>query len=373
MGYCQNNQKFEEIMLELIPKIFAYKFMHKFGGLRIMPINFTVSALYSCNSRCKTCNIWKKEAKNLTLSEYELIFKKIGKAPYWITISGGEPFLRKDLPALCEIIYRNSRPAIINIPSNGILTDKIVSDVKKIAKTCPKTQIIINLSVDGIGKQHDKIRRIPDNYKKVMKTYSQLHELKLKNLSVGLHTVISRFNVQDFPKIASVLLSMHPDSYITEIAEEREELDTKGQDITPSLISYRSAIDFLIHRIKNDEFKGMNKITQAFRIEYYNLVKKILRDRTQVIPCYAGIASTQISPDGEVWSCCIKAKSLGNLRQKDYNFKKIWFSKNAKKERLSIKNKECYCPLANASYTNMLMDIPTLLRVFYRSFIKWWS
>ncbi|HCX73346.1 MAG TPA: radical SAM protein [Candidatus Cloacimonas sp.] len=360
-------------MLELIPKILMYKFMRKHDLLQLLPINFTVSVLYSCNSRCKTCNIWKKEAKNLTLSEYELIFKKIGKAPYWITISGGEPFLRKDLPEICEIIYRHSRPAIINIPTNGLLTEKIVADVKKIATTCKKSQLIINLSVDGIGKQHDEIRQIPNNYKKVMKTYSQLQDLKLKNLSIGIHTVISRFNVEDFPKIANVLLSMHPDSYITEIAEEREELDTKGAKITPSLISYRSAIDFLSHRIKNNKFKGMSKITQAFRIEYYNMVKKILRDQTQVIPCYAGIASAQISPDGEVWSCCIKANSLGNLRQQDYNFKKIWFSKNAKKERISIKNKECYCPLANASYTNMLMDIPTLLRVFYRSFIKWWS
>lgn len=373
MGHCKKYQRSEEMMLELIPKIIAYKIMHKYGIFKLMPINLTVSVLYSCNSRCKTCNIWKKEAKNLTLSEYELIFKKIGKAPYWITISGGEPFLRKDLPAICEIIYRNSKPTIINIPSNGILTDKIVDDVKKICKTCKKSQIIINLSVDGIGKQHDEIRQVPDNYKKLMKTYSQLQELNLNNLSVGLHTVISRFNVQDFPKIANMLLSMNPDSYITEIAEEREELDTKGENITPSLISYRSAIDFLIHRIKNNDFKKMNKITQAFRIEYYNLVKKNLRDRTQVIPCYAGIASAQIAPDGHVWSCCIKAKSLGNLRHHDYKFKKIWFNKKAKAERISIKHKECYCPLANASYTNMLMDIPTIMRVFYRSFIKWWS
>jgi hypothetical protein len=166
---------------------------------------------------------------------------------------------------------------------------------------------------------------------------------------------------------------LKPDSYITEIAEERIELDTMDADITPSLVAYRSAIDYLIHRIKNGKFKGMNKITQAFRIEYYNLVKKILRDKEQVIPCYSGIASVQISPEGDLWSCCIKAQSMGNLRQENYNFKKIWKNSKFNLERESIRNKECYCPLANASYTNMLMDFPTLLRVFYRSFIKWWS
>ena len=116
----------------------------------------------------------------------------------------------------------------------------------------------------------------------------------------------------------------------------------------------------------------MNKITQAFRIEYYNLVKKILRDRKQIIPCYAGITSVQIAPDGDVWPCCIKAIPLGNLRKTQYNLRKILFNKKAKKEKNSIKNKECHCPMANASYTNMLMHFPTLIRVFFRSFIKWW-
>ncbi len=360
-------------MLELLPKILIYKIYRSFGFPKIMPMNYTISALYTCNSRCKTCNIWKKKAENLTIDEYKVIFKKLGRSPYWITISGGEPFLRKDLVELCRIIYKYSKPKIINIPTNGILTSKIVHCVKAIAQDCPKTQIIINLSIDGIGKKHDEIRQVPGNYTKIVRTFKKLKELGFKNLTVGIHTVISSFNVKEFSSIANELIQLGPDSYITEIAEERNELSTMNAKITPDIISYRSAIDYLIHRIKNGKFSGMNKITQAFRIEYYNLVKKILRDRKQVIPCYSGIASTQISPEGDVWICCIKAHSLGNLRKHDYNFKKIWFNRKTDKERLSVKNKECYCPLANASYTNMLMNIPTLIRVFYRSFIKWWS
>ena len=360
-------------MFELIPKIIGYKFFRAMGFPRLLPINYTVSVLYTCNSRCKTCNVWKKKAENLTLSEYEIIFKKIGKAPYWITISGGEPFLRNDIVEICQIIYKYSKPKIINIPTNGLLTNKIAENVQKIAESCPKSQIIINLSIDGIGEQHDEIRQIPGNYQKAMETYEKLKKMKYKNLSIGIHTVISKFNVQNFAQIATSLMNLKPDSYITEIAEERNELDTINAEITPDKISYGSAIDFLIHRIKNEKFKGMNKITQAFRIEYYGLVKKILRDKKQVIPCYAGIASIQIAPDGDVWSCCIKAESMGNLRKEDYNLRKIFFNKKFKKDRKSIKKGECYCPLANASYTNMLMDFPTLLRVFYRSFLRWWS
>jgi len=360
-------------MLDLIPRIFIYKLSRSFGFPRIMPMNYTLSLLYTCNSRCSTCNVWKKKTDNLTVSEYKHIFKKLGRSPYWITLSGGEPFLRKDIVEICQELYKYCKPKIINIPSNGLLTDTIVKNVQKITEICSKSQIIINLSIDGIEEQHDEIRNVPGNYKKVINTYKKLKKLNIENLSIGIHTVISKLNVSGFSRIASKLMQLHPDSYITEIAEQRIELDTMESDITPDIISYCTAIDYLIHRIKNGKFKGMNKITQSFRIEYYNLVKKILRDKTQVIPCYAGITSAQISPDGEVWSCCIKAESMGNLRKSDYNFKKIWFSDKMKKERRSIKNKECYCPLANASYTNMLMHFPTLTRVFIRSFIKWWS
>lgn len=360
-------------MLSLLPKIFIYYLMKQLGFPRLLPMNYTVSLLYTCNSRCSTCNIWKKSANNLTVEEYQKIFSKIGHAPYWITFSGGEPFLRQDIAEIASAIYKTSRPGIINIPSNGLLTKTIVEKTEQIANACPKSQIIINLSIDGIEDQHDQIRNVQGNYKKVISTFHKLKELPCKNLSVGIHTVISKYNVETFPAIANFLMKFQPDSYITEIAEERVELDTMGLDITPSIISYKSAIDYLIHRIKNDRFKGMNKITMAFRIEYYNLVKRILRDKRQIIPCYSGIASTQISPEGDVWSCCIKAKPLGNLRKTNYDFKSIWYSPEADLERRSIHQKECWCPLANASYTNMLMDLPTLIRVFYRSFIKWWS
>lgn len=360
-------------MLSLLPKMFCYFIMKHLGFPRLLPMNYTVSLLYTCNSRCSTCNIWKKSAKNLTVDEYRRIFKKIGHAPYWITFSGGEPFLRQDIVDIAKVIYKTSRPRIINIPTNGLLVKTIVDKTEQIVKACPKAQIIVNLSIDGIEEQHDQIRNVPGNYKKVISTFQKLKALPYKNLSVGIHTVISKFNVDTFPAIANHLMKMHPDSYITEIAEERVELDTMGADITPSVLSYKSAIDYLIHRIKNDRFAGMSKITMAFRIEYYNLVKKIMRDKRQIISCYSGVASAQISPDGDVWSCCIKAKPLGNLRKTKYDFKRIWYSPAAELERRSIHKKECWCPLANASYTNMLMDLPTLIRVFYRSFIKWWS
>ena len=115
--------------------------------------------------------------------------------------------------------------------------------------------------------------------------------------------------------------------------------------------------------VESKQFKGLAKITEAFRVEYYKLVKKILDEEDQIIDCYAGWASAQIYADGTVWPCCIRADNLGNLREHNYDFREIWFGDAIKQVRRSIADKECHCPLANASYTNMLHDIPTLVRV----------
>jgi hypothetical protein len=54
---------------------------------------------------------------------------------------------------------------------------------------------------------------------------------------------------------------------------------------------------------------------------------------------------------------------MGNLREHDYDFGAVWRSGKAAQLRRSIKAGECYCPLANAAYTNMLMHGPTVTRV----------
>ena len=54
---------------------------------------------------------------------------------------------------------------------------------------------------------------------------------------------------------------------------------------------------------------------------------------------------------------------MGNLRAHGYDFARVWRTAKASELRRSIKAGECYCPLANAAYTNMLTHGPTLLKV----------
>jgi len=350
--------------VQLLSKLPAFHAFRILGKPSLFPVNLTISLLYSCNSRCLTCNIYLKKVKRFTPQEYEKLFRHLGKAPYWFTFSGGEPFLRKDIGEIVKLAYTHCEPGIINIPTNGSLPEHVGRQVEDILKHCTRSEVIINLSLDQLGEEHDRIRGLKDNFKKAMQTYRILKSLKhYPNLTIGIHTVISNFNVDEFREIYHGLIRLEPDSYITEIAEQRVELGTMGEPITPDLERYARAIDYLRAQMRRQKVNGVAQVTQAFRYEYYQLVKQILSRQTQVIPCFAGIMSAQIAPDGEVWPCCIRADSMGNLRDYDYDFKKVWTSGQAKKIRRSIRNKECHCPLANASYTNMLASPRTLIRV----------
>jgi len=265
---------------------------------------------------------------------------------------------------LAQLAYKHCSPGIINIPTNSILPN-IPERVEQIAKSCPKSQLIINLSLDGVGDKHDYIRGIKGNFAKFEERLGQLLLLRksLKNLTVGIHSVVSVFSVGHLDELIAYADQSGADQFITEIAEPRVELDTVGLPITPSPDDYSKAIDRLIAYVQSKQYKGVAKITESIRVEYYKLVKRILEEKDQVIDCYAGWVSAQIYADGTVWPCCVRADNLGNLRDHNYDFKEIWFGEKIKEVRRSIAAKECHCPLANASYTNILHDIPTLARV----------
>ena len=353
-------------MTGVLAQIPALKASYHTGRIMTLPANITVSVSYKCNSRCKTCNVWQLPNDDLTLEEWDRVFESLGRAPYWFTFSGGEPTWRPDLPDMVESAYRHCRPGIINIPTNGILDRVIPGRIERVLQVAPESEVVVNLSIDGLGAKHDQIRGVPNNWRRAMSTYGQFKELKKRysNLTLGIHTVLSNFNIESFPELCEyVQKELKPDSYITEIAEERVELDTVGLGITPTAEKYEVAIDVLLDSLRGQRLEGVAEVAQAFRRRYYDLVKRTLREQRQVIPCMAGVASAQIAPNGDVWTCCIRAQSVGNLREHDYDFGTVWRSAEARELRRSIKAGECYCPLANAAYTNMLTHAPTLAKV----------
>lgn len=355
-------------MLHVLPQIPLFWCFRRWGRPVLLPFSLVVSVSFRCNSRCQTCGVWRKPSDDMSAAEWEQVFARLGRAPAYITFTGGEPFLRRDLDEIVLSACRHCRPSMITIPTNGLLTERILEQIHLICTEAPQTQIGINLSLDEVEERHDLIRGVPGNWQRALKTWQALKEVQPRypNLLLSVHTVISKFNIERFYELYAALQVLQPDSYITEIAEERVELDTVGWQITPTAAEYAPVADFLTQQASQAIRHSRARVTQAFRAEYYQLAKRILFEQRQVIPCYAGWASGHIAPNGDVWSCCIRAESVGNLREYRYDLRAVWQSEPMRNLRRSIYRGECACPMANASYANMLLHWPTLQRVIRR-------
>jgi len=250
---------------------------------------------------------------------------------------------------------------------NGIITERIFTLLPKIAHHTAGRQLVLNLSVDEIGAAHDEIRGADRNFEKLQLASGLIHDLKktYPHVVLGVHTVISKRNVHRIPDIEREARAIfRPDSYIAEVAENRVELKTMDKDITPTTQDFRRAIDHLRNVIgEHRSTHPVARLVESLRLEYYELAARILEEKRQVIDCYAGWASAHLAPDGHVWGCCVRAESVGNVREHGYDFRTVWRGAAADAFRTSVKAHECHCPLANASYTNLLLDAPSLARV----------
>lgn len=354
--------------LPLAVHLAGYRAAHASGGfLKPLPINLTVSVTYSCPSRCLTCDIWQKKVDDLSVDEYAKIFPTVEKVPIWVTLSGGDQFIRSDLDEIVRLVKTQIEPKIVNIPMNGIITERIHTLLPKIAATTRGSQLVLNLSVDEIGSEHDRLRGAPGNWDKLLGVAELIRDLKktYPHVVLGVHTVISRHNVHRIPEIeADARRIFQPDSYITEVAENRVELKTMEKEITPNPADYRRAIAHLKNTIRERRSKvPVARLVESLRLEYYDLAARTLEENRQIIDCYAGTASAHLAPDGNLWGCCVRAESLGNVREHGYDFRTVWRGATADAFRKSVSNHECACPLANASYTNLLLDAPSLARV----------
>jgi len=353
--------------LPLLASLGVYRAARATGALKPLPINLTVSVTYSCPSRCLTCDIWQKKVDDLSVDEYGRIFPTLEKVPIWVTLSGGDQFVRSDLDEIVRLVKTQIEPKIVNIPMNGIVTERIFSHLPNIAQITRGSQLVLNLSVDEIGPEHDRLRGAPGNWEKLLGVAELIRDLKstYDHVVLGVHTVISKHNVARIPEISREARRIfRPDSYITEVAENRVELKTMEKDIAPSPAEYRRAVAHLKEFIRSNRSKNpVARLVESLRLEYYDLAADILEEKRQVIACYAGSASAHLAPDGELWGCCVRAETLGNVRDYGYDFRTVWRGPAADAFRDSVRRAECACPLANASYTNLLLDAPSLARV----------
>ena len=368
-----------DYLIELLPKTINYK-MVRLGLVKPPnPITMTYSVTAACQSKCKTCNIGARYLANpqiakedLTLDEIEKIFQSLGHI-YFLNISGGEPFLRSDLPGIVELACKYLTPCIVHIPTNALTPQRIAKATRHILTIMDEVNtsapLTIKPSIDGIGELHDYIRGVKGNFQKLEQTIQLLLKIQQENprLHVELGTVVSNFNIDHLDKIEDYVHNLGVESYRNEIAEQREEFFNIGDEITPTAEVYEQLMRRFSDKIRTNisRKRRLAQTTEALRLVYYDLVVKIIREKTQVIPCYAGISNVHLNYNGELWPCCVLGykKSMGNLRETNYDFQRVFHSDQAGEVRRYILDRKCYCPLANQAYSNILCNLASLLKV----------
>lgn len=300
------------------------------------PYKITFAVTYKCNSRCKTCGIWKKESKNeLKLEEIEKIFDKLNNLS-WVDLTGGEIFLRDDIEKIMKtIIEKSENLYMLHFPTNGLLTEKIVNISSEIKKMdIPK--FVVSISLDGPREIHDEIRGVEGNFDKAMETYKALDEL---GIDVYFGMTLSDYNIGKYEETLEQLKKEIP-------GFDEKELHTNIYHTSKHYYSNKKHGDReeLIKDLKKCERNRRGLTLNPIKILEYKYIKRAIdyvKEGEMPLPCKSLSASCFIDPKGNVYPCSIYNRKIGSLRNYNYSLEEIWNSEKAEKIIEEIKNLEC--------------------------------
>jgi Fe-coproporphyrin III synthase len=292
-----------------------------------------------CNARCKMCFYWKNNnfKKELSLEEIKKISKNLPNF-FWLWISGGEPFLRGDLPEICEAFYLNNKISNIQIPTNGLLPEVIRKKTEEILKKCKGTNVTIIFSIDDIEEKHDFIRGVSGTFDKVFTSIEMLKELqkKYKNLNIQATITLSSFNQEDILNIYKELRKKLTAVNVNLVRGNTRDKIAKDVNIN----NYIKIHNYLLRDYKKYSIYPfpISAFVYAKDAVMRELIIKTFRDKKRYVSCKALSNSLVLDEQGNVFPCEMLPDKLGDLREEKYE--KI-LEKN-KVLRKSIE-KECFC------------------------------
>jgi SynChlorMet cassette radical SAM/SPASM protein ScmE len=165
------------------------------------PRSLDIEITARCNLRCRYCYFFNNPAvdyRELPTDEWLEFFAELGSLGTMnVTLAGGEPFLRKDLPALIEGIVRNRMR--FSLLSNGTLIDDEIAAFIAGTRRCESVQV----SVDGsCAKTHDSCRG-KGSFDGAIRG---IRTLQRHRVNVAVRVTIHRDNVNELEDIARFLL-----------------------------------------------------------------------------------------------------------------------------------------------------------------------
>lgn len=179
------------------------KRLRKISSPDTKPLVINFNATEICNSACSMCNIWKNsQSMELSPPEMENLLKDdLFSEVMHVGVTGGEPTLRKDLPDIFQAII-NALPQLkgLSMITNCIDHTNVIKNISEIKRLCDRQNISFQtmISIDGVGKVHDKVRGIKGNFESTRKV---MEWLKSNNIDFSFGATISKINVWDIEEL----------------------------------------------------------------------------------------------------------------------------------------------------------------------------
>ncbi|MCD4761688.1 4Fe-4S cluster-binding domain-containing protein [bacterium] len=291
-------------------KVVYIKFFHTI--VPVKPYKLVLDMTNNCNFKCETCGVWRYNNK-LHIDKVKLVdyFKNKSNRFYFLTITGGEPFM--DLSYLTEIIKiaKENCPNLyyISINTNGYFTKNIISLINDSLNDYNFLKIYLGISYIPNQEWGFKKTGVDDSFKKLHKTHDALADIKkIFRKRLSIYNIITINTLKDYDQIKNKNLE---DELWINFAEKGNKYN--NNDFTNlDKLSQKEKL-FII----NDFYvKNQNSLSLLNR-RYLLVMKKILINGERSLYCFAGINRTLIDYNFNEYICI---KELRNRSEMKFNY-----------------------------------------------------
>ena len=287
-------------------------------------LNGTVIVTYRCNARCTMCNRYKAPSK----PEEEISIETIKKLPkmYFTNITGGEPFIREDLPEIVRELYKKSDRIVIS--TNGFFTDRII----KLCEEFPN--VGIRISIEGLEETNNKIRGLDDGFNKGYSTLKKLVEMKHPDVGFGMTVqdanakdLVPLYDLSNELNMEFATASLHNSFYFVE-----------AKNIIHDRLMVAKEFEKLINKLLES-----NSPKKWFRAYFNHGLINYIFGQKRLLPCDMAFDTFFIDPYGDVMPCngTKEKEVMGNLNNQTWD--ELWNSEQAEKVRNKVRHCDRQC------------------------------
>jgi len=283
------------------------------------PVDAVLAVTFRCNARCRMCGIWKLEPGPELPPE---VYEKLPGSLRDINLTGGEPFMREDLPEVHAEARKACPHARTIISTNGIMTERIVSVVREMGRREPRIGIAV--SVDGPAEVHDHVRGVPHAFERAMATVDALKSAGFDNLRLAF--TATGENLQHLKTVYE--MSRELGVQFTCAVEHGSE--HYFQSDAPNAALHADEVRRQLAPVMAAELHSLSPKRWA-RAYFMQGLAEFSSARVRPLPCHAGRDFFFMDPRGNIYACNAEPLLMGNLAENDFDA--LWSSDKAEEAR----------------------------------------